>query len=351
MPVFTLHATITIGDHDYPVHDREIPPLWHEFAEEKGFEITGRVRDKNHLVLRHIECGQQMVSKVFTLRSTLPTCPHCLQRKRRDLCRDAGVTWLGASHRSHYLRIRLACGHETERQSELLERVRQGRTGIRCDECVGERLKAEAAARDWALIGADPDGRQGYRLYRHDCGHVQRVAIANMATGRFTCGGCSEGWTRDRSFIYAMRFVLKDGSEAIKVGFSRDPRSRLRHQLITDRDQYAMLIRSIEIPTGRDAIRLEKELHLTLRRLHPEAVLDRSVFAGQVNVVSELYDAEIEAVIMALLDALEVKVRALAARRARRAAAETKAVTASPPRKQRSRRRRTRRRTGRKPRR
>lgn len=346
MPVFTLHATITIGDHDYPVHDREIPLLWHEFAEEKGFEITGRVRDKNHLVLRHIECGQQMVSKVFTLRSTLPTCPHCLEVKRRDLCRDAGVTWLGASHRSHYLRIRLACGHETERQSELLERVRQGRTGIRCDECVGERLKAEAAARDWALIGADPDGRQGYRLYRHACDHVQRVAIANMATGRFTCGGCSEGWTRDKSFIYAMRFVLKDGREAIKVGFSRDPQSRLRHQLITDRDQYAMLIRSIEIPTGRDAIQLEKELHLTLRRLHPEAVLDRGVFAGQVNVVSELYDAQIEAVIMDLLDALEVKVRALAARRAR-AAAEAKDL-AGAPRKQRGGTPRNRRRRARK---
>ena len=347
MPVFTLHATITIGDHDYPVHDREIPPLWHEFAEEKGFEITGRVRDKNHLVLRHIECGQQMVSKVFTLRSTQPTCPHCLEVKRRDLCRDAGVTWLGASHRSHYLRIRLACGHETERQSELLERVRQGRTGIRCDECVGERLKAEAAARDWALIGADPDGRQGYRLYRHACGHVQRVSCGNMVTGRFTCGRCSAGWTRDRSFIYAMRFVLKDGSEAIKVGFSRDPESRLRHQLITERDQPARLVRTIEIPTGRDAIRLEKELHLTLRRLHPEAVLDRSVFAGQVKVVSELYDAGIEAVIMDLLDALEVKVRALAARRAKRAAAEAKDL-AGASRKQRGGTRRNRRRRARK---
>ena len=89
------------------------------------------------------------------------------------------------------------------------------------------------------------------------------------------------------------------------------PRARtlpLRHQLTTAQDQYALLIRSIAIPTGRDAIRLEKELHRTLRKRHPEAVLDRDVFAGQVNCVSELYDAAIETDIMALLDALQQRV-------------------------------------------
>ena len=152
MPDFTLRATITITirNHDYPIYDREIPPLWHEFAEEKGFEITGRVRDRSHLVLRHTECGQQMVSKVFTLRSTQPTCPHCLERKRRDLCRDAGVTWLGLADRRHYYRMRLPCGHETERQAELLERVKRGETAIRCGTCLEKRLKAEAAAREAA---------------------------------------------------------------------------------------------------------------------------------------------------------------------------------------------------------
>lgn len=316
MPDFTLRATTTIRDHDFPVYDREIPPQWQAIAEEKGFEITGRVRDKDHLVLRHNRCGEDMVSKVFTLRDAEPTCPHCLEAKRRDRCRGAGATYLGLADRPNYYRIRLGCGHETERQSELLGRVKRGETAIRCGDCLGTRLKAEARARGWDLIGEDPDGDQNYRLYRHDCGHIQRVTVGNMVTGRFTCGGCSDGWTRDRSFIYAMRFVLKDGHEAIKVGFSRDPESRLLYQLITEREQHALVIRVLKIPTGRDAIRLEKELHLTLRRLHPDAVLDRSVFAGQVKVVSELYDAGIEPEIMQLLDALEIRVKALAKRKA-----------------------------------
>ncbi|AUM75781.1 hypothetical protein [Paracoccus jeotgali] len=29
-------------------------------------------------------------------------------------------------------------------------------------------LKAEARARDWDLLGEDPEGDRGYRLYRHD---------------------------------------------------------------------------------------------------------------------------------------------------------------------------------------
>ena len=317
MSKFSPPPTFSVNHHDYPVFDADIPDIWQEIAEEKGYEITARVRDRFHLVLRHDACGAQMVSKVFTLRTADPICPTCLAATRQDLCRAAGVEFLGRGEHPNYFHIRLPCGHATRRQQELLERVRRGETGIRCETCLGERLEAEARARNWELIGADPAGDPGYRLYRHECGHVQRVAVTNMLTGRFTCGGCSDGWTRDMSYIYAMRFVLKNGRDAIKVGFSRDPESRLRHQLITDRDQYAMLIRTVAIPTGREAMRLEKALHLKLRREHPDAVVDRAEFAGEVKVVSELYDAGIEAEIMRLFDDLEMRLKALARRRAR----------------------------------
>lgn len=305
MPDFPQRPTITVGDQTYPIFDCEIPPLWQGVAEEKGFEITARVKDRFHLVLRHDPCGAEMICKVFNLQTAMPVCPTCVAAERARLCREAGVRFLGAAARTHYLRIRLCCGHATERQTELLDRVRRGKTSIRCSTCRLARLEDEASARDWALIGADPEGLSNFRLYRHSCGHVQRVTIGNMTTGRFACGGCSDGWALDPSYIYAMRFVLQSGREAIKVGFSRDPESRLRHQLITDRDQYAMLIRKIAVPTGREAIRLEKLLHQQLRHQHPEAVLHRSVFDAEIKCVTELYDGAIEPVIMAHLDALE----------------------------------------------
>lgn len=312
-----LDAAFHVADHPYPFYHAPIPDAWQEIAQEKGYEIVGRVIDRFHLVLRHEDCGAEMVSKVFTLRTAEPACPTCLDARRRELCDAAGVVYAGRGCHSNYFRILLPCGHETSRQQELLERVRQGRTAIRCEVCLAARLQAEAQARGWELIGADPEGDQNYRNYRHECGHVQRVAMANMVTGRFACGACSDGWPRDPSFIYLMHFVLKNGREALKVGFSRNPESRLRHQLITHLDQQARLIRTIPIPSGHEAIRREKALHAVLGQHFPDAVLDRAEFADEVKVVSEIYCASIEPEIMRLLDEAELRVKALSRRRAK----------------------------------
>ncbi|WP_306752434.1 hypothetical protein [Paracoccus actinidiae] len=112
--------------------------------------------------------------------------------------------------------------------------------------------------------------------------------------------------------------VDRSGRDAIKLGFSRDPVSRLRYQLITERDQEARLIRTIAVPTGREAMILEKRLHVALRQQHPEAVLDRVEFAGEVKVVSELYDTSIADTITALLDRIEVRLKRRTRRREKR---------------------------------
>lgn len=148
-----------------------------------------------------------------------------------------------------------------------------------------------------------------------------------MRTGRFTCSSCSVAWTAAPSHMYLMRFALESGRMAVKLGFSRDPWSRLRHQLVTSLEQDAELARVIPTPTGHEAMRREKRLHVALRKAHPGAVLEPQEFANQVNVLSELYDASIEPQIMALLDDVEARVAAVAkhlaknARRAERRAA------------------------------
>lgn len=311
-------AAFSVDDQNRAVVNLPIPDHWQGYADDTGFEILARGPDRYHLHLRCERCDGTMICKVYTLRTAQPTCPHCLEARWRALCEAAGVTFLGRGDRANYLRILLSCGHETDRQQELLERVRRGETAIRCVVCLEDRLQAEARARGWSLIGDDPEGRLNYRLYRHGCGHRQRVALGNMMTGRFTCGGCSEGWTRDKSHLYMMRFKLSTGREAVKVGFSRDPVSRLRYQLITEKDQNAWLIRTIAVPTGQEAMVIEKALHTTLRRQYPEAVLDRAEFTGEVKVVSELYDATITDAITALLDRIEVRLKRRVRRREKR---------------------------------
>ena len=316
MSVFDFEPTYTIGEEFHPIYECDIPDHWHDWAGEKGYEIVERVIDKNHLYLRCNDCGGHMVSKVYVLRTNKPRCPHCLEDRRERLCTEAGVTFIEADG-SHDFWIKLPCGHETCRQQSLLERVAAGKTNIRCEECLNARLDAEAETRGWRIIGPDPEGDRNYLLYQHGCGREQRAAIVNMRTGRLTCHGCSDAWTSAPSYIYAMRFGLESGRTALKVGYSRDPWSRLRHQLVTDLEQDAELVRVIPMPSGHDAIRREKRLHSVLRTLHPEAVLEPAEFAGQIKVRSELYCASIAPEIMTLLDDIELRVRSLVKRDAR----------------------------------
>lgn len=203
--------TFTIGEDVHPIFDGPIQPQWQAIAKAKGFEVIARVRDRYHLVLRHEACKRDMVSKIFTLRTTNPLCPQCLDDRRHALCEAAGTMYLGRGDHRQYFRIRLACGHETSRQRELLERVYRGMIGIRCEICLANRLETEARARGWQLIGPDPKGDVDYRLYGHDCGHRQRVAVGNMHTGRFTCGGCSDE-AAAISGVRLLRTILGPGS-------------------------------------------------------------------------------------------------------------------------------------------
>lgn len=108
-----VEPRITVDGHTYTIFDGPIQPQWQEIAEKKGFEVRGRARDLYHLILRQVECGRDMLCKIFTLRTCLPTCPHCLDDRRRGLCDGAGVTFLGRYERPHYFLIRLPCGHQT----------------------------------------------------------------------------------------------------------------------------------------------------------------------------------------------------------------------------------------------
>ena len=126
-----VEPRITVDGHTYTIFDGPIQPQWQEIAEKKGFVVRGCGRDCYHLILRHVECGRDMLCKIFTLRTCLPTCPHCLDDRRRELCDGAGVTLLGRYERPHYSLIRQPCGHQTTRQQELLERASAGQTDIR----------------------------------------------------------------------------------------------------------------------------------------------------------------------------------------------------------------------------
>lgn len=284
-----------------------IAPQWKEAAKAKGFAITGRIRDRYHLGLSCDVCGHVQASRIYTLMSAQPQCPACMIARLEQDAAAAGLAHLGRDANSrHYSHYRAPCGHTLRRQHEIVRRTAAGATGLRCETCHAASEASEAQARGWELIGPDPQGDPNYRLYAHadGCGAAQRIARANMQSNRFECAGCGEGWAASQSYLYAMRFTLPSGQELVKLGYSRDPDSRLVHQLQIDRDMPCEVLRRVPMRTGHDAICAEKPLHAKLRARHPQSVVDPKVYRDKIRVRSEIYDASLTQDVLALLDGI-----------------------------------------------
>lgn len=99
-----------------------------------------------------------------------------------------------------------------------------------------------------------------------------------------------------------MRFVLPGFGPVIKLGFSRDPASRLGFQLKATRDLDATLLRTVPMASGHRALCVERQLHGRLRRSYPDAVVPHAAWRGLIRVKSEIYDAVLLPVIAAMLD-------------------------------------------------
>ncbi len=307
--------TMTIDNFPLPIHTGAIKPDWIRAAQDKGFNIVARVVDRLHLALQCHQCGHMNKTRLFTLMSAQPLCANCVESVWRADAQTAGLELLhrDPTHR-HYGIYQLPCGHVARRQFALIKRVARGATGLRCETCHVAVEAAEARARGWDLIRPDSEGKPNYRMYRHPaCGHTQRIARPNMQTGRVSCGGCGKDWPAAASFIYAMAFTLENGRDLVKAGFSRDPASRLHHQLKRDPRMPCELLHAVAVPTGQEAIRLEKRLHKELKQAHPEHVVAPAVYRNQIRVVSEIYDAALTQTVLTRLGEIEAEIERSAA--------------------------------------
>ncbi|WP_146746314.1 hypothetical protein [Rhodovulum viride] len=183
-----------------------------------------------------------------------------------------------------------------------IERIANGHCRLRCETCHSGKEAEEAADRGWQLQGSDPEGNPNYRIYRHGRGHRQRVAQANMQSGRFQCTACGEGWATAQSNLYAIRMELPTGLKVVKLGFSRDPQSRLRHQLLLQPGIQAELLQTVPQPTRHTALCCEKALHRALKKSHPDAIIPHAHFQDWRSVKTEVYGIEIEPLILKRLN-------------------------------------------------
>lgn len=325
----TQHQPIIlhIRGEDHSVQPGEIHAHWREAAEAKGYRIVARVKDKNNLALECKTCGGLHVSRFYVVLNFQPECPHCVEARWRETARRAGLEMLRRDPANRkYAFYRASCGHEIRRQFELVDRMAQGETGVRCEICHHAREQEEAALEGWELIGPDPKGNAQYRMYRHaeGCRAEARIARANMQTGRFTCPGCGESWATGPSYLYAMKFKLETGTTAIKLGFSRNPDSRLKYQLHRHSDLARELLLKVPMRTGRHAQRVEKRLHKWLMTEFPDELVPQEEYTDLLKVRSELYRSGLEETILRQLHRIARKEKRAAERSRTRSRSRSK---------------------------
>lgn len=309
VPLHIPHRSRDVAAADWLGFPGRIPDSWARMAASKGFRIDRRVRDRYHVALTCQTCGAQTASKVFNLMTAEPRCGDCAERRIRDLAKAAGVTFLRRDPDDHkYGFFRADCGHALRRQFELIERAAAGICGLRCETCHAAREAEEAEAQGWALIGPDPSGDRSYRIYRHSCGQEQRIARANMQTGRLDCGGCGESWTSKPSCIYLAQIDLPDsGLRVLKLGYSSNPKHRFRYQLGLPREAQVELLRLLPMPTGHAACAAERRANTRLAKRYPEAVIPPAAYGAEINVVSEIYCSSLLSTLHKVLDGIEAR--------------------------------------------
>jgi hypothetical protein len=130
-----------------------------------------------------------------------------------------------------------------------------------------------------------------------------------MTWGQVSCRGCGKTWSAQPSYLYLVSIEVGDETpRLLKLGYSKHPEKRLRHQMGLPKSAKVDFLRVISMPTGHDACEAEQAAHAILLRQMPAAVPAQTVYAHVMNVVSEVYFHAAEPKIHALLDAIEADV-------------------------------------------
>ena len=301
---------VAVGDRIFVRHPGPIHEHWKAASLTSGFEIICRVQDKDHLVIECHKCGECSIKRRNVVVEHTPDCRPCIERRRRVNAQAAGARYLGIDPEQGCKigRIELKCGHIVSRAHIRVQQAAEGGHKLGCDVCREARYAAEADAVGWRLIGDPDNGQPGYRRYEHDCGHHQDAAIANVYWGALDCGRCSQTYLSKPSTIYVFAIDVPD-KPMLKLGYSHNPRRRLRYQLGIPKDVPTRILRVVAMPTGQDAEREETATHRALRRDHPDWVMEPDDYRAWINTQGEIYHAAAQETIDTMLDEIEGRYR------------------------------------------
>jgi hypothetical protein len=169
-------------------------------AEAQGCELLGPGSNKDYRTYR-LPCGHEQGMGVKEMREGVFRCRTCLNHKLEAEAEAQGCELLGLGKKDVHARIyRLPCGHEREYH---ISQMRKGE--LRCQTCFDNKLKEEAAAQSCELIG--PGRNAHIRTYRLECGHEREVGTREMRNGGFRCNTCLDNQWKEQAAVRGCELI------------------------------------------------------------------------------------------------------------------------------------------------
>ena len=169
-----------------------------------------------------------------------------------------------------------SCGHT--RVFETYSSVYRSKT-LTCFECTSAKHLAEAQDADLTLVGKASNNDPNYRRYRTSCcGHETDFEVTHVRRKSFNCPNCSEDRYSKESNLYVVKISIGEQSW-LKVGIARNVNARVQeYGLPADSSVEIVLVKQFK--TGREAIKVEKALHRTLKSIRECSVKMREILTN-----------------------------------------------------------------------
>lgn len=136
----------------------------------------------------------------------------------------------------------------------------------KCKECSLVRIKQEALNQDLILLGKDNSvvNLNAY-FYKLPCGCEKSLLVGNVRRGSWSCDTHSSWWNKP-SFLYLIKFV-SDEKTWLKLGVTSDVKRRIWDYKLKI-DCTNQVVFSLKIPTYKQAVTIEKAIHLKFKELN-----------------------------------------------------------------------------------
>lgn len=235
--------------------------------DELGIENLGRPTIEDNLVndttqyykIRFKACGHETVAlQIKIIKRCVGYCKVCFEKELRETyepLHDIKIidTVPGAKRRIVFNK----CGHD---KIIGLSNLKSG--SFSCTVCQTEKFKNEAELVGLKYLGVSDERRKGgdpLHKYEAPCGHTVMSVTSHIRTGHWTCRICDAGYLEHPNKLYLFK-IHSAGFTFLKLGYSKTPEYR-KHDYKMIEGTVTELLRVVNVPTGRDAIKYENEIH------------------------------------------------------------------------------------------